>query len=332
MLIYINWHIRQLKINNIYYERQDGGLCCKHAINAFFGYCKVSTPQFELYQKEYDAKYNIKFNIKTSCKLFDIVSSDQKNIVSYILQINKIYTRYYALNQLFKKNINDFIIKILTGEFFFIYNESHIYGVKYFNNNWYTIDSINGISAININTLSEQKNIGFIIPVNAKLEFYNNIKLLKSVFNSDNVDIEYIKNFLIKKNKSKEIIGDLEIPLGICMDILEFQYKSNNNVNNEFSAVYINIMNYNQFIVKFTDGRYNDIELILQYIPSIILQLLKLDTNKKKGPDGVGGAGAGLLGVGVGRNFTGWEITNLQTFVQALRTTYPLAGAYYFTI
>ena len=258
-----------------------------------------------MYQKEYDAKYNIKFNIKTSCKLFDIVSSDQKNIVSYILQINKIYTRYYALNQLFKKNINDFIIKILTGEFFFIYNESHIYGVKYFNNNWYTIDSINGISAININTLSEQKNIGFIIPVNAKLEFYNNIKLLKSVFNSDNVDIEYIKNFLIKKNKSKEIIGDLEIPLGICMDILEFQYESNNNVNNEFSAIYINIMNYNQFIVKFTDGRYNDIELILQYIPSIILQLLKLDTNKKKGPDGVGGAGAGLLGVGVGRNFTG---------------------------
>lgn len=266
-----------IKINNIYHEKQDGGLCRKHALNAFFGYCKVSTPQFELYQKGYDIEYSNKFNIKTSCELFDIISSDQKNLVSYILQLHNIYTRYYALNYLFKKNINDFIIKILVGEFFFIYNESHIYGIKYYNNNWYTVDSNNGISPININTLSDQKNIGFIIPVNPKLEFYTNIRLIKSLFNSDSVDVEYIRQFLINKNKSKEIIGDLEIPLGICMDILEFQYKSNTSVNTEFSPIYINILKYSQFIVKFTNGRYNDIELILQYIPDIILQLLQLD-------------------------------------------------------
>lgn len=195
------------------------------------------------------------------------------------MQLHNIYTRYYALNQLFEKNINDSIIKILSGNFFFIYNSSHIYGVKYFNNNWYTVDSINGISIINIETLSNKKNIGFIIPVNAKLEFYSNIKVLKSFFISN--DIDHIIEFLIKKNKSKEIIGDLEIPLSICMDVLEFQYKSNNDVSNEFLPININILNYKKFIRKFTNGRYNDIELILKYIPNIIFQLLNLNTQKK---------------------------------------------------
>ena len=150
--------------NGIFYENQSGGLCRLHAINGYFGDARISQQQFLQYQKDYDAEYKIKFNLDSSCSLFDTITSDQKNIVSHILKKHGIYTRYYALNQLYNKNINVNIIKILDGDWFFIYTESHIYGARRVNNIWYRVDSIGGVTQININSLNV-KNIGFIVPV-----------------------------------------------------------------------------------------------------------------------------------------------------------------------
>lgn len=264
---------------NIYYEKQVGGLCRKHALNAFFGYSKISTDDFERFQSAYDTEYKTKFNFDTSCSAFDIIASDQKNLISYILKKNNIYTRYYALNQLFQKNINEYIVNILIGDFFFVYDESHIYGIRKKDNIWYIVDSITGVRIFNISKLSEQKNIGFIIPVDIKTEFYNNIELIKNIIIPAHKE-ENIKEYLIKQNNSKNILGELEIPLGICMDILDFQYKIKNNINDDFLPINNHIINYEIFLSKFINGRYNDIDLILEYLPNIILSLLSL--NKKK--------------------------------------------------
>ena len=165
----------------IFYEPQSGGLCRKHAINAYFGSALISTSEFCEHQVEYDAEYKKKFNLDTSCSAFDIVSSDQKNVVSYILKKYNIYTHYYALNQIYQKDIHQYITKILDGTFFFIYTESHIYGAKLHNNKWHIVDSMSGVRVVNINTLTSTKNIGFIVPVNTSAEFYRNVATLQLV-------------------------------------------------------------------------------------------------------------------------------------------------------
>ena len=272
-------------MKSIYYEHQNGILCRKHAINAYFGYEKITVSEFYMFQDNYDIIYKKKFNVDTSCKDFDVVSSDQKNLVSHILKEFGVYTKYYAINELYQqKDINE-IINILEGNFFFIYNESHIYGAVQ-NNNWYTVDSIGGINTINIEHLTSQKNIGFIVPTDHKKEFYKNISILKYIIGAHN-----IQDFLIQKNKDKLILDNLEIPLSICIDILEYQMnqkiqthqnnKENKKENTQenknmkcFEPIYHIIIKYKEFLTKFTKGRYNDITLILEYLPTIISFLI----------------------------------------------------------
>jgi hypothetical protein len=263
----------------MYYECQSGSLCRKHALNAYFGYEKISIPEFYRFQESYDLEYKKKFNINESCKDFDIVGSNQKNLVSYILKEFNIYSKYYTLNELFQKDVG-IIIKILIGNFFFIYNESHIYGIAINNGKWYSVDSIGGIKCIDINQITYQKNIGFIIPADHKTEFYNSLLLLKSIIKYNS--IEFIIEFLNKLHTDKRVLGDIEIPLSLCVDIWEFQLKKickvkkiNQNISH-FKPIYNNICRYNEFLSKFTKGRYNDIILILEYLPPIITVLLSL--------------------------------------------------------
>jgi hypothetical protein len=257
------------KQHDIYFESQRNGLCRLHVLNAFFGFEKISETQFNLYISEYDQDYMKKYNI-SSCKSFDIISSDQKNIVSYILKKHSIYTRYFACNQLHGINIKS-IIDTSVGEFFFAYTESHIYGFRKKNNKWYIVDSIGGVRLMNIDAIN-QKNMGYIFIVDIKKEFYRNLKIIKKILD-DTSSPEEIKNYLVQKNSEKKILGELEIPLGICMDILETQLF---NQTRDFNPITTQVKSYNEFICQFTNGKYNDIELILKYLPDILYNLTQL--------------------------------------------------------
>jgi hypothetical protein len=268
--------------NNIYYQQQFGGLCRLHALNAFFNKEKITTSQFNKLQTSYDKEYMNKFNMDISCKSFDVVASNQKNVVNYILKKFSVYTRYYAINQLYKKSIKENILDIIKGDFFFIYNDSHIWGIRKNNNNWFTVDSIRGVFPCIINNLTNEKNIGFIIPTDIKTEFYINLELLKiSLTTVSNIcTITTIKNYLIQIHSEKKILDELEIPLGICMDILETNLLKKNNISCEiFNPIKYNVIKYNEFINKFTNGRYTDITLILDYLPELILDLLSIHIN-----------------------------------------------------
>lgn len=270
-------------MNEIYYQRQSGGLCRLHSLNAYFGKEQISIPQFEIYKKEYDVYYKQKFNIESSCSNFDIVNSDQTNIVSYILKKHNVYTKYYALNEIqtqSQKDINKYIISILNGDFFFIYTETHIYGARNYKNKWYNVDSISGVRPMNINGLLHTKNIGFIVPVHIKDEYLKNITLIKVTIAPVGGEITYndIKEFLVKKHKDKDVLGELEIPLSLCIDILETNMKHKHVF--EFQPIQNQIKKYNEFLAKFSKGKCNDIDLILRYLPDIIIQLLP-GTKKK---------------------------------------------------
>ena len=189
--------------NNIYYQIQSGGLCRLHALNNFFGYEKLSQSQFNIIQKKYDVEYTVKFNIDVSCKKFDIVASDQKNVVNYFLKQIGIYTRYYSINQLYLSSSNE-IINNLYGDYFFGYNDSHIWGYRRIIDKWFKVDSIGGVSQYDINKLATEKNIGLIVPVRIKQEFNRNLKLIQcELGDSAQWTILNIRNFLIQKHKSK---------------------------------------------------------------------------------------------------------------------------------
>jgi hypothetical protein len=264
--------------NDIYYESQKGGLCRLHSINQYFGLSKISESEFNSYIQNYDDEYKKKYNLDTSCKLWDIVSSDQKNIVSYILNKYNIYTRYYAINQIYNEKFKH-ILDILKGDVFFIFNEGHIWNLRKCKEKWYSVNSIGGVNPINIQKITSEKNVGFIVPVDIKKEFYHNISIIHKVFEKKNntqkiSNKNIIVNYLIKSNKEKKVLNELEVPINIIMDIMEMVIKSHNFKN--FKVIQKHIINYNKFLLEFTDGKYSNIKLILEYLPDIIIDLLNL--------------------------------------------------------
>lgn len=259
------------EVRNIYYEAQRGGLCRLHSVNAYFGKRHITDEQFDKYIADYNSEYKTKFNLDINCRDFDAISSDQKNLVSFILKKHNIYTRYYSINQIYNKNIN-LITDILNGDFFFIFNENHIYGARLKDGVWYKVDSLSGVNVINISSLINEKNIGFIVPVNIQREFYYNIELIKTIIGINPSEQE-IKDFLIKKHSEKKILDSLEVPISLCIDIMETNLTGKTSA--EFDPIRRQVMNYNIFISRFTNN-YNDINLVLTYLPDIIINLIKL--------------------------------------------------------
>jgi hypothetical protein len=282
---------------NIYYEKQRNGLCRLHSLNAFFGSQKISDSDFEVYKNEYDIFMKKKFNTDIMCNDYDYINSDQNTIISYILKYKyNIFTRYYYINELHNNKwnsnktieniINDINGKIINN-FIFVFNQNHICGIKNINNKWFRIDSINGIKEENIHNLSNEKNIGYIIPINSKFEFHRNIDIIWNIINKYDSTITYsIMDLNNKKNNinkigqylkilhvQKLVLDDIEIPLTIIMEIFEI----NLNKKNDDSQIIKNMVeNYNYFLKHFTNKNYNNIDLILEYLPNIIYQILRI--------------------------------------------------------
>ena len=97
-----------------------------------------------------------------------------------------------------------------------------------------------------------------------------NLQLIKDIISECD-----ISKYLITQNKEKKILGDLELPLGVCMDIMETKLMRKNI--SDYDIIRHNVNAYNNFIKIFIDGNYNNIELILKYIPDIVTELIKIN-------------------------------------------------------
>lgn len=271
---------------DIFWEKQQSGLCRMHAINAFYGYKKYNIDEFNLLCNEYDTEKNKLYNGIISCKLFDLIYSDQQNIISYIIHKTH-YTKYYPINYIYLNKISkdDFYCIHNDADLtsFFIYNDAHIWLIKKHSNKWYNVDSISGVSELNCVNIYEYiksiKNAGFIIMVNHILYFYSNLKLIKQEIK----DTLFIQDYLKKKNKEKQILGDIEVPLNICIDILKYVLikKSKEEQNNIFLPIKNITDSYDIFIKKFTYSNYNNIELILEFLPSVLTKLFNIELLSK---------------------------------------------------
>lgn len=258
--------------SSIFYERQSGGLCRMHALNAFFGRSKITPDTFQKYISEYDKYLRERFNVHTSSSLFDLINSDQTNLVSFILKKHKIHVRYYALNTLHRKPLDP---EISNAQFIFVYNFGHIWGVKKREGKHYKVDSLSGVSAFNINSLTNTRDIGIMIPIALKYEWDKKVDEIKEILSRERIKFKpQLKLYFVKLHKEKRILGNLEIPLGVAMSILETNMSD--PPKPEFQIITDLIHRYNSFLSVFTKGNYNKIGLILDHVPDIIFDLIDL--------------------------------------------------------
>ena len=258
--------------NGIFYEQQRGGLCRMHALNAFFGESLINEQTFQKYMTDFDGQMKAKFNETASCKDFDLVNSDQNNIISYILKKKGCYARYIPLNGLQGKQLP---LEDIRGDFIFVYNESHIWGLKKHQDMWWSVDSMRGVKKVNIYRIPRQKNIGFMIPVNMKKELFHHTKEIKNILEKENITTkDDIKTYLKKLNERKEILGDLEVPLGVAMDLVEAQINGTNR-SPLYQPIYDLNKLYNKFLDDFIEKKYS-LEVLTEYVPDMLSSLMKL--------------------------------------------------------
>jgi len=257
---------------NIFYENQSGGLCRLHSLNAFFGYSKINSNMFQKCVKLYDTYLKKRFNVNISSAAYDLVNSDQTNLVSYILKKHRIHVRYYALNSIYGKPLDK---EILDTGFIFVYNFGHIWGVRKKNGSHYKVDSLGGVSRFNINSLSSIKDIGLLVPVPLQYEWTKKVKMIKAILLINTINNKKdLSMYLEKLHEQKKILGELEIPLGVAISILETNLPY--TFNPEFKKIYDIVDQYNIFIKQFTKGQYTNINLINKYVPDIIFKLISL--------------------------------------------------------
>jgi hypothetical protein len=253
----------------IFYENQSGGLCRMHVLNAFFGYSKITESGFQRWVDMYDNYLKERFNVGTSSAMFDLMNSDQTNLVSFILKKHKVHTRYYALNTLYGKPIDR---EVLMSHFVFVYNDGHIWGIK---NKHYKVDSMCGVHPFNIQELRTTKNIGILVPVPMKYEWNKKVDTINIIMDNEGIKSKRdLGEYLRRLHATNDVLGCLEIPLGVAMSILETNMPS--PPTNEFKQISELIDRYVKFISTFTNGNYNKIDLIIQHIPDIIFELMSL--------------------------------------------------------
>ena len=246
-----------------------------HAINAFFGRPQISEIEFNRYAAEMD-QAKAKYHEESNCLEFDSVSSDHNMLVTYILKKFGYVTRYIPAwgcgrhPPSLSRNLQD-----LSGDFFFIYNPNHIWGVRRVQGIWYNVDSLSGVRATSLANL-ESTGTGFIIPVNAPAEFYRNVSIIRTILSKNFCDrnIDSISAYVAEVSSKGLILGDLEVPLGLAIDILETTMQSKNPRN--FEPIQHLINQYYEFLSKFTPNNYHNDTLKLEYVPGIVATLVKL--------------------------------------------------------
>lgn len=135
-----------------YYENQQGGLCRKHALNAFFGKELLKVEDFYRFCDLFDKACG---QPKGTSKTWVYVDNDW-NLISYVIYaIRKVYFRFYSLNHFPPEGINNM-------DCGFQFDKGHIWFIKKDKGRWYRIDSMGGIRQISPPT--KTKSYGYIFP------------------------------------------------------------------------------------------------------------------------------------------------------------------------
>jgi hypothetical protein len=231
--------------------------CRLDALNAYFAHlARVGGPKiprmtgsdFERAIQQYDRYLRVRFNVTTSAAAFDLVNSDQTNLVSWVLRCHRIHTRYYALGAQPDTTGADFI---------FIYNSGHIWGTPH------------------KGPRPATRNEGVIVPVRDLIqEWRRTMQQVRTLAAREQIhDAPTAVAWIRRLHAKKQILGDLEVPVGVAFSILETARRR--PPDPRFGAINELVVRYARFIQQLTRGRYLDLPLLEQFAP-ILAELLGL--------------------------------------------------------
>lgn len=257
-------------------EPQVGGNCRIHALNAFYGSSRINTSQFNKYTKAYDAEYK-RANVPP-CQQWDTVLSNQENIIAYILRVSDgLGTLYIAPGQITCDRTRrvlacDRLTQIIDHRIgaCFVFNENHIWLLKYHNNQWFSIDSISGVKSCDPNSLMKDPSLGFMSVLSKptcvcvmnriQTKIKNTLTLLVDPPMDENkYGQEQIAKVVLKSLESKRVLADFEIDMCTYFRLLQL-------VNPLRVNAY---RNYSQFFNHFQNNP-GDNNHILQFVPALL--------------------------------------------------------------
>ena len=244
----------------MYWERQQGGNCRIHSLNAFFGRPQITEQKFAEYCKELDTEKKSGIDAAS----YDFTDCDQNNIISYIVKRETNYS--FFTKSVLKRYVD--ADELTSSNCFFMFSVDHIWLVRYHENKFFFIDSLSGITQRD--DFTDYDFVGIIL-LFKPLELYyrETAEMRKITADTAEKSYEIICAYLIFCAENSLIIGELETNISICVEILE---KAECKISNDKAESIRNkiIQKYREFLPQFADGRYNDFELKLKYLPYII--------------------------------------------------------------
>ena len=249
-----------MKRPQIYYQRQVGGNCRLHALNGYFGKETISLAQWQKLMGEYDMILAERYNSKTSCKDYDLISAGGQTIISWVLLMRGTYSIYVPPGSGCQVDM------IGNADWVFMFDAGHIWGIRFWNGAWYQVDSIRGISSFDINALPKLK-YGFIIPADPQIEYVKRVGRINSL-----IAQTQLTRWIRESIKKGETLGDLELHLSNAVACLDAQLQRAVK-KDEFGFIQQIVDRWHTFMAKWTNGNYNDINLIMDHIPWFIVTL-----------------------------------------------------------
>lgn len=266
--------------NKLYWESQKGNLCRLHALNAYFGSKKISETEFKNYCEQYNQYIKQYYNETIKSQNYDIFPT--YSLVSYIInQIEGKYCYFIPFNQLKHESLS---LKELLhkSDSFFVFNNKHIYTVKYHNNKYNKIDSLSGIFPVQLSSFKGHKT-GFVIPRDTQnLDFDKKLLMNKIETYLVKNDIKTTINIKewINNNYNNKLLDDMEVPLAHLNQVMIIKGESVSSLNKMMNGFYQNKLNRN-FISRILPRTLFRLNLVIK-IQQPADELLKKPEKKKK--------------------------------------------------
>ena len=237
-----------------YYERQRGGLCRLHAINAFLGSAIYSEAQFNDEMDKFDTEKRRLYGERAiSCTQYDTAFGTENNLISYILGKRGIYLKYVPIGQARLEKAE--AIKSV-----FLLNATHIWVAKWKDGKWWSIDSIGGIGSVT----ALDSSIGMLIPCADNMrEFLGRCDVLSSIIGPD--PISWCSRVC---SEQKNMCGVDEV-LAAIAHILSIQSRFC-----QVPAATRILAQYEQFAVGFAGLTKDSIFFVTKHVPPLIGAIL----------------------------------------------------------
>lgn len=246
-----------------YCERQSGGLCRMHSINAYLGGPKYTRASFEAEMAEFNDARRTMYGDLPPAEIYDITTGDQKNVIAFILAKHGVFARMYSFCQthLAMAKMDEYGVA-------FVYSPDHVWIVKKSSSGqWFKIDSIGGITHYDRGELTRDSRLGIIVPTTRLMYEFSQIgQELEALVMPDIVD------YLLAAFQNKKVIGEAETLIGSAVTILEIQ----NNKREAPRPLSELFTWYNKFIDKFHGKNCASLHYILSHVPQIIARIIAI--------------------------------------------------------